>query len=180
MKHCSSCGKLVRKTIPDGDNRNRWVCENCDTIHYQNPKIVVGCVPERDGSILLCRRAIKPRYGYWTVPAGFMELGETIAQGAARETLEEACAEVEVGHLFASVDVVDAGQVHLFFTAKLLGDFAAGEETLEAALFREAEIPWNEVAFLSGTFALQRFFADAGRNNGVHQHEVRRSSIRRD
>ena len=180
MKHCSSCGKLVRKTIPIGDNRNRWVCEDCDTIHYQNPKIVVGCVPERDGRILLCRRAIEPRYGYWTVPAGFMELGETIAQGAARETLEEACAKVEIGHLFASVDVVDAGQVHLFFTATLLGDFAAGEETLEAALFREAEIPWDEVAFLSGTFALQKYFADAGLNNGVHQHEVRRSSIRRD
>jgi len=135
-------------------------------------------VPERDGGILLCRRAIDPRYGYWTVPAGFMELGETLAQGAARETLEEACAEVEIGHLFASVDVVDAGQVHLFFAAKLLGDFAAGDESLDAALFRESQIPWDELAFLSGTFALQKYFADGGINNGVHQHTVRRKKSR--
>ena len=178
MKHCSSCGNFVRKKIPDGDNRDRWVCENCETVHYQNPRIVVGCVPERDGGILLCRRAIEPRYGYWTVPAGFMELGETLAQGAARETLEEACAEVEIGHLFASVDVVDAGQVHLFFVAKLLGDFAAGDESLDAALFRESQIPWDELAFLSGTFALQKYFADGGVNNGVHQHAVRRRKSR--
>ncbi|GMR17174.1 MAG: NUDIX hydrolase [Gammaproteobacteria bacterium] len=174
MKHCSACGASVTRKVPDGDHRGRWVCDSCDTIHYQNPKIVVGCIPERDGQVLLCRRAIEPRYGFWTVPAGFMELGETIAQGAARETLEEACAEVEIGHLFASVDVIDAGQVHLFFTAKLLGDFAAGDETLEAAMFRESEIPWDELAFRSGTFALQKYFADAGRNNGVHLHELRR------
>ncbi len=102
MKYCSSCGALVQRSVPDGDNRERWVCPDCNTVHYQNPRIVVGCIPERDGQILLCKRAIEPRYGYWTVPAGFMELGETIAEGAARETREEACAEVEMGHLFAS------------------------------------------------------------------------------
>ena len=172
MKHCSSCGSLVIEKIPDGDNRHRWVCDQCNTVHYQNPRIVVGCVPELDGRILLCRRSIEPRYGYWTVPAGFMELGETMEQGAARETLEEACAEVRIGHLFASVDVVEAGQVHLFFTASLLGDFGVGNESLETALFSEQEIPWAEIAFRSGTFALEKFFEDAGANNGVHMHQV--------
>jgi len=172
MKHCSSCGSLVKEKIPEGDNRRRWVCEACNKIHYQNPRIVVGCVPERDGKILLCRRAIEPRYGFWTVPAGFMELGETMEQGAARETMEEACAEVEIGHLFASVDVIQAGQVHVFFTAALNGDFAAGTESLDVALFSEEEIPWDEIAFRSGFFALKKFFEDAGQNNGVHMHEV--------
>ena len=172
MKHCSSCGSLVIEKIPDGDNRHRWVCERCDTVHYQNPKIVVGSVAEQNGKILLCRRAIKPRYGYWTVPAGFMELGETMEQGAAREILEEACAEVQIGRLYASVDVVEAGQVHLFFTAILLSDFGVGDESLEAALFSEQEIPWPEIAFRSNKFALEKFFEDAGRNNGVHTHQV--------
>lgn len=172
MKHCSRCGSLVREKIPDGDNRLRWVCDECNAVHYRNPRIVVGCVAERDGRVLLCRRAIEPRYGFWTVPAGFMELGETMEQGAARETLEEACAEVEIGRMFASVDVIQAGQVHIFFAATLLADFAAGHESLEAALFSEHEIPWDEIAFRSGKFALQKFFADAGQNNGVHMHKV--------
>lgn len=151
------------------------MCTRCGHIHYQNPLVVVGCVPERDGRILLCKRAIEPRYGFWTVPAGFMELGETQAQGAARETLEEACAEVRIGHLFASVDVIDAGQVHLFFTARLLGDFAPGDESLEVRLFSEAEIPWDDIAFESGRYALRKYFEDRGRNNGVHIHELRRA-----
>ncbi|HUF20007.1 MAG TPA: NUDIX hydrolase, partial [Burkholderiales bacterium] len=109
MKYCSRCGATVALKIPAGDSRTRWTCDTCGTIHYQNPRIVVGCVPEQDGRILLCRRAIAPRVGFWTVPAGFMELGETLAEGAARETLEEACAEVRIGHLFASVDVIEAG-----------------------------------------------------------------------
>jgi ADP-ribose pyrophosphatase YjhB (NUDIX family) len=114
MKYCAKCGAEVVRKVPGGDNRQRWVCEACATIHYQNPKIVVGCVPERDGRILLCKRAIEPRYGFWTVPAGFMEFGETVQEGAARETREEARAEVKMGHLFAAVDVIEAGQVHLF------------------------------------------------------------------
>ena len=175
MNYCSSCGQQVSKRTPNGDNRERWVCDACGIVHYQNPKVVVGCVPEKDGRILLCKRAIEPRYGYWTVPAGFMELGESQAQGAARETLEEACAEVEIGHLFASVDVVDAGQVHVFFTAKLLGDYAAGEESLDVAMYREDEIPWDDIAFHSGRYALQQYFADKGQNNGVHMHELRRA-----
>jgi ADP-ribose pyrophosphatase YjhB (NUDIX family) len=144
-------------------------------VHYQNPLIVVGCVAERNGKVLLCKRAIEPRYGYWTVPAGFMELGETVAGGAARETLEEACATVELGHLFASVDVVDAGQVHLFFSGKLISDYGIGEESLEVGLFSEDDIPWDELAFQSGKFALEKYFEDRGANNGVHFHELRRS-----
>ncbi len=175
MKFCSECGQPVATEIPKGDNRERSVCPSCGIVHYVNPKIVVGCVPERDGRILLCKRAIEPRYGYWTVPAGFMELGESTAQGAARETLEEACAEVEIGHLFASVDVVDAGQVHMFYTAKLMGNFAAGEESLEVAMYSEAEIPWDDIAFHSGRYALQKYFEDKGENNGVHIHELRRA-----
>ncbi|MGI9238537.1 MAG: NUDIX hydrolase [Woeseiaceae bacterium] len=144
-------------------------------MHYQNPLVVVGCVAERNGKVLLCKRAIEPRYGYWTVPAGFMELGETLAGGAARETLEEACATVELGHLFASVDVIDAGQVHLFFSGKLVSDYGVGDESLEVAMFSEDEIPWDEIAFHSGKFALRKYFQDRGDNNGVHFHELRRS-----
>ncbi len=172
MNYCPGCGATLVRRTPDGDTHARDVCDACQTVHYENPKIVVGCVPERDGKVLLCKRAIEPRAGYWTVPAGFLELGETIAQGAARETLEEACATVEIGHLFASVDVVEAGQLHVFFTAQLKSDFAAGQESLEVALFSEAEIPWDDIAFRSGRFALEKYFADAGCNNGVHMHEV--------
>jgi ADP-ribose pyrophosphatase YjhB (NUDIX family) len=174
MKYCSNCGNLVAQKIPDGDSFSRWFCSACDTVHYQNPNIVVGCVPEFDDRILLCKRAIEPRYGFWTVPAGFLEIGETIAEGAKRETMEEACAEVELGHLFASVDVPEAGQLHLFFTGTLLGDFAAGHETQEADLFPKDKIPWDEIAFRSGLFALRKYLEDAGQNKGVHLHEVRR------
>jgi len=174
MKHCSNCGSPVDLKIPEGDNRSRFVCSQCNIIHYQNPNIVVGCVPEQDGRILLCRRAIEPRHGFWTLPAGFMELGETLAEGAARETLEEACAEVRIERLFASVDVIDAGQVHLFFTATLLSGYGVGQESLETKLFSEAEIPWDDLAFKSGIFALEKYFEDRGRNRGVHQQELRR------
>lgn len=175
MKFCTQCGCTVSKRLPDGDTHERWVCDDCGHIHYSNPLIVVGCVPEQDGRILLCKRAIEPRLGYWTVPAGFMELGESLAQAAVRETLEEACAEVAIGHLFASVDVVDAGQVHLFFTAKLVSGFAPGAESLDVRLFGQDEIPWDDIAFQSGRYALQKYFEDSGRNNGVHIHELRRA-----
>jgi len=174
MKHCSNCGSLVSAKIPDGDNRTRFVCSQCDIVHYQNPNIVVGCVPEQDGRILLCKRAIEPRHGFWTLPAGFMELGETLAQGAARETLEEACANVRIERLFASVDVIEAGQVHLFFAATLLGSYGVGQESLDTRLFSEADIPWDELAFRSGVFALEKYFEDRGRNRGVHHQELRR------
>ena len=175
MKFCPTCGAAVTYRVPEGDSRERAICDSCDTVHYRNPLVVVGCVPERDGKVLMCRRAIEPRYGYWTVPAGFMELGETVAGGAARETLEEALATVELGHIFACVDVVDAGQVHLFYTGKLVSDFGAGEETLEAVMMSEEEIPWDELAFQSVEFALRKYFEDRGRNRGVHVHELRRT-----
>ncbi len=175
MKFCSSCGATVSVQVPQGDNRERAVCDSCGIVHYCNPLIVVGCVAEKDGRVLLCKRSIEPRYGYWTVPAGFMELGETLAEGAARETLEEALAEVEIGHQFASVDVVDAGQVHVFFTGTLKGGYGVGEESLDSRLFAEDEIPWDDLAFRSGRFALRKYFEDRGANNGVHFHELRRA-----
>ena len=175
MNYCPTCGGSISRKIPKDDSRERAICDNCGQVHYQNPLIVVGCVVECDGKVLLCKRAIEPRHGYWTVPAGFMELGETLANGAARETLEEACATVKMGHLFASVDIIDAGQVHLFFTGKLIGDYGVGEESLETQLFSEEEIPWDDLAFKSGRFALKKFFEDRGSNHGVHFHELRRS-----
>ena len=174
MKYCSSCGSLVNRVVPQGDNRERWVCPECKTVHYQNPLIVVGCVPELNGEILLCKRAIEPRHGYWTVPAGFMELDETIEEGAIRETKEEACADVEIGHLFAAVDVPQAGQLHLFFTARLISGHAAGEESLETAMYGLGNIPWDDIAFKSGHFALKKFLEDDGANKGVHTHAIRR------
>lgn len=172
MKFCSTCGAAVRYRVPDGDNRERAVCDACDTVHYRNPLVVVGCIVEKDDRILLCKRAIEPRYGYWTVPAGFMELGESTAEGAARETLEEAHAEVEMGRLFASVDVIGAGQVHIYYLARLASDFAAGSETLESRLFAKDDIPWDDIAFASGKYALRRYIEDAGKDNGVHVHAI--------
>lgn len=166
MNFCSECGAPVEWRIPDGDTVPRHICTACGKVHYVNPLVVVGCVPEADGKILLCRRAIEPRRGYWTIPAGFMENGETLAEGAARETMEEAMAKVEMHDLFAVVDVVHARQVHIMFRATLLdGQFGAGDETLEAALFAPEDIPWDEIAFLSVRFALEKFLEDraAGR-----------------
>jgi ADP-ribose pyrophosphatase YjhB (NUDIX family) len=176
IKYCPNCGGAVSRKVPDGDNRERAVCDDCQIVHYQNPLLVVGCVVASEGKVLLCKRSIEPRYGYWTIPAGFMELGETMAAGAARETLEEACANVEITHQFASVDVPDAGQVHVFFCGNLVGGYGVGEESLETGLFSENEIPWDDLAFESGRFALQKYFEDRGENNGVHFHELRRSS----
>jgi ADP-ribose pyrophosphatase YjhB (NUDIX family) len=156
MKFCSQCGSPVESRVPDGDHRPRFVCSNCGFIHYQNPRMVVGCVPEYEGAILLCKRSIEPRYGYWTVPAGFMELGETLAEAALRETWEEAMARVELGPLLALVDVVHAEQLHAFFEARLPKlEFGPGEETLETRLFAPADIPWEELAFPSVRLALE-------------------------
>ena len=167
MNFCSHCGAPVALRIPPGDSLPRHVCERCGTIHYQNPKLVVGAIAEwEDQRILLCRRAIEPRLGFWTLPAGFMENGETTAQAAARETLEEARARIRVDELFALVDVPYISQVHLVYRARLLDlDFAPGEESLDVVLLREDEIPWDDIAFRSISFALRQFFADraAGR-----------------
>lgn len=161
MNFCNQCGGTVHLTIPPGDNLPRHVCARCGTIHYSNPKLVVGCVAEWDGRILLCRRSIEPRYGLWTVPAGFMENGETTRAAAVRETLEEACAHVELDEACALISVPQISQVHLFYRGRLLeARFAPGLETLETALFAETLIPWQEIAFQTVALCLRAYFAD--------------------
>ena len=150
--------------VPEGDHLPRHICGSCESIHYRNPKIIVGCVPEYEGRILLCRRAIEPRHGYWTFPAGFMENGETMQQGAARESWEEALARVEIGSPLAIVHVLHAEQVHVTFRARLATpEFGAGTESLEVGLYAPAEIPWQDIAFPSVHFALERWIEDRGR-----------------
>jgi len=174
VRFCSHCGHPITVRIPDGDNRTRACCDACGTIHYVNPRPVVGTVPVWGEQVLLCRRAIEPRYGKWTLPAGFMEVGETTREGALRETLEEACARVAVGPLFTMIDVPYIEQVHVFFRAELIDlDFAPGEESLEVRLFREAEIPWQELAFRTVAQTLRLFFADRARGAfGTHVHSI--------
>jgi len=145
----------------DGDTKVRAVCPACHTIHYINPLNVVGTIPVWDDQVLLCKRNIEPRKGKWTLPAGFMELGETTAEGAARETVEEAGAQFEMHALFSLINVARVGQVHLFYRATLLSpEFAPGTETQEALLFAEADIPWDEIAFRTVKETLEHFFAD--------------------
>ena len=189
MKFCSECAHPVALAVPEGDNRPRFVCSNCHTIHYQNPKMVVGSLPvwERDGDfkILLCKRAIEPRHGYWTLPAGFMENAETTAEAAIRETEEEAGANIELGPLFSLLNVAHVHQVHLFYLARLLDlDFAPGEESLEVQLFTERDIPWDELAFPTIRTTLELFFADRVKMRegvasayGVHSHDIRRPML---
>lgn len=161
MNFCSQCGHTVIQRIPEGDSRLRYVCEQCQTIHYQNPNIVAGSLPTWDRQVLLCRRAIEPRLGYWTLPAGFMENGETMEQAARRETVEEACATLQDLHLYMLVDVPHINQVHVFYRAELASpEFAAGPESLEVRLFDEADIPWSDLAFMTVRRALECFFAD--------------------
>ena len=161
MKFCSQCGAPVQLRVPENDTLPRYVCSACHCIHYQNPKLIVGCIPEWDGRVLLCRRAIEPRHGFWTVPAGFMENGETTWQGAARETLEEANARVETGQLYALYNIPHISQVYILFRAQLRDlDFSAGAETLEVQLFSEADIPWGQIAFATVRNTLTHYFSD--------------------
>lgn len=162
MKFCSECGAPVELRIPPDDNRPRYVCTICSTIHYQNPKLVVGAIPEwEDGRILLCRRAIEPRYGLWTLPAGFMENGETISEAAARETLEEANEHIAVGELYSMYSLPYISQVYLLFRARLLDlKFSPSTESLEVELFEERDIPWDDLAFRPVRYTLQHYFAD--------------------
>ena len=161
MKFCDQCGAPVQLTVPAGDNLPRYVCQACGKIHYRNPRIVVGCVPDHSGRILLCRRAIEPRRGYWTVPAGFMENNETLQQAAARESHEEANAEVTIGSLLSVVHVLHAEQVHVFFRAQMpVPRYAPGAESLEVELVAPADIPWADIAFPSTEFTLKRYLED--------------------
>ncbi len=164
MKYCSVCGLTVERSIPPGDNRPRFCCAGCGTIHYQNPKMVVGTIAVSGTRVLLCKRAIEPRYGYWTLPAGFMENGETVSDGALRETVEEAGANVQMGELFSMIDVPHVEQVHLFYRAQLVNEqFDPGPESLEARLFEEHEIPWDSLAFRTVSQSLRWFFEDRQR-----------------
>lgn len=174
INFCCTCGGTVALRVPTGDSLPRHVCDACGAIHYRNPKLVTGTLPEWEGRVLLCRRAIEPRHGLWTLPAGFMENGETVAAAAIRETVEEAGARIELGAMYTLISVPHISQVHIIYRARLLDlDFAPGEETLEARLFAEEEIPWDRIAFRTIGFTLRQFFADrrTGRY-GFHTSEI--------
>ena len=181
MKFCSQCGAdQIRWEIPQGDNRPRHICGSCNEIYYQNPKIVVGCIPEWEDTVLLCRRAIEPRYGYWTLPAGFMENEETTQEAAERETLEEANARVELLGLYTVMNIPHTNQVYMMFRSRLLDlDFGPGSESLEVKLFREHEIPWRELAFPTIVHTLELYFEERRRERfGVHLGDIVREANR--
>ena len=162
MNYCSHCGATVTHKIPLGDTLPRHVCDQCERIHYHNPKIVAGCIPEWEDQILLCRRAIEPRLGLWTFPAGFMELGESTEQAAVRETLEEAHADVTITGLYAVLSLPNIGQVYLVFRGRMKTPaFEAGAESLDVRLFPLSDIPWETMAFQVVSEALRRYVADA-------------------
>jgi ADP-ribose pyrophosphatase YjhB (NUDIX family) len=172
MNFCSACGQPVALKVPEGDHLPRYVCSACGVVHYENPRIIAGCVVETEGKILLCKRAIEPRRGFWTAPAGFMENGESVQHAAAREAMEEALADVRIGSLLAIVNVLRAHQVHIMFRATLNNAaFGVGPESLETRLYEESEIPWPEIAFLSVEFALRRYLSD--RRAGVERVHFR-------
>ena len=177
IKFCTQCGHATEYTVPDGDDKLRAVCPACGFIHYENPKIVNACIVECNGRILLGKRAIAPRRGYWGIPAGFMELGETCREGALRECKEELCANVGKVELFGVYNVVPKDQVHVIFRGELLGEkFGACHETLEARLFRENEIPWDKLAFPVVVHALKRYFQE----RAFGQFSVREENVLED
>ncbi len=161
LNYCSVCGLATETRVPDGDNRMRAVCSGCSTIHYQNPKVVVGCLPVWEDRILICKRAIEPRLGLWTLPAGFMENGESTAEGAMREAVEEANARVEITQLYTTYSIPSISQVYIMFLARLLDpDVSAGPESLEVKLVTEDEIPWDSLAFVMVKRTLRHFLED--------------------
>lgn len=171
MKYCSSCGAAVELRTPIDDNRARHICTACGIIHYRNPRMVIGSIPQWEDKVLLCRRAIEPCYGLWTLPGGFMENGESTADAARRETLEEANARVEIIDLYSMYSLPHIDQVHMMFRARLLDlDFSPGQESLEVKLFTEAEIPWDELAFRPVRYSLEHYFAE--RNSGTFSLHV--------
>jgi ADP-ribose pyrophosphatase YjhB (NUDIX family) len=166
INYCCRCGAPVAVRIPAGDRLPRHICDACGAIHYRNPRLVVGTLPVWEDRVLLCRRAIEPRHGKWTLPAGFMENGETVADAARRETSEEANARIELGEMFSMIAVPHISQVHVIYRARLLDlDYSAGEETLDIGLFAEADIPWDDLAFRTIAMTLRYFFADRRAGN---------------
>ncbi len=174
MNYCSNCGAAIQTKTPPGDNRPRFVCEVCHTIYYQNPKIVTGCIPEWENKILLCRRAILPRYGLWTLPGGFMENGETVLEAAIREVQEEANASVEVLELLTLFNLPHVNQVYLMFRARLLNlNYSPGDESLEVGLFEETQIPWDQLAFATIHHTLRFYFDDKRAGSfGFHMGDI--------
>ncbi len=174
MNFCSSCGASVTLQIPAGDNRERHVCGECDTIHYQNPRMITGTLPIYEDKVLLCKRAIEPRYGLWTLPAGFMENGERTEQGAIRESWEEAYANLSIDQLYTLFNLPHINQVYFFYKAQLLDtDFRSSSESLEVALFSEDEIPWDQLAFSVVTTTLKRYFSDRKQGSfGLHIEDI--------
>ena len=162
MKFCSHCGSSqLEFRVPEGDTLKRHVCASCGTIHYQNPKVVVGCLPVWEDQVLLCKRAIEPRLGLWTLPAGFLENAETLADGALRETAEEANASVEIVGLYTMISLPHISQIYVMFRARLLDlNFGPGPESLEVRLFREEDVPWEELAFRTIARTLRNYFLD--------------------
>jgi ADP-ribose pyrophosphatase YjhB (NUDIX family) len=176
MNYCSNCGSRVVLKVPEGDFLPRHVCDNCGLIHYQNPKVVVGCLPVWDEKVLLCKRAIEPRHGLWTLPAGFLENGESLPAGALRETLEEAHARVAIDDLYTVISLPQINQIYMMFRARLLDlDFGPGDESLEVKLYEEADIPWEALAFRTITRTLRNYFLDRRQN----AYPVRVSSLER-
>tara|TARA_Y100000590_G_scaffold204587_1_gene232035 strand:+ start:3652 stop:4200 length:549 start_codon:yes stop_codon:yes gene_type:complete len=176
MNYCSSCGSEVELKIPEGDNLPRYCCIVCEEIHYQNPKIVVGTIPIKEEKILLCKRAIDPRHGLWTLPAGFLENSETIEQGAFRETLEETDTEVKMGKLYSIFNIPQISQIYMLFLSKVIEeDFGPTSESLEVKLFSEKEIPWEELAFPFVPLALKRYLSD----RKINQYNLNIESIER-
>jgi len=166
MKFCNQCGQSVELKIPAGDNRERHVCDHCNTIHYQNPNIVAGCLPVWEDKVLLCKRAIEPRHGFWTLPAGFMENNETLEQAATRESVEEANANLEINHLYTVISLPHVNQIYMLYLAQLKDlNFSAGIESLDVKLFTEEQIPWDNLAFRTIDFTLKRYFEDRKQND---------------
>ncbi len=170
MRFCSDCGAPVRRRVPAGDTLPRYICDACRTVHYQNPRIIAGCVAQWEDRVLLCRRAIEPRHGRWTLPAGFMENGETADAAAVRETFEEAQARVELDSLYTLFSLPHINQVYLLYRGRLLDlEFGPGPESLEVDLFREQDVPWEQLAFPTIVETLRLFFAERRRGRfGVH------------
>ncbi len=165
MKFCSECGKTVVHRIPEGDNLPRFICDHCDIIHYQNPKLVVGCLPVWNEQILLCKRAIEPSYGLWTLPAGFMENQESLEEAALRESREEANANLDIQNIYSVISLPHINQIYVLYRAKLLDlDFYAGPESLDVQLFNEADIPWEQLAFKTIERTLKQYFEDRKQN----------------
>lgn len=176
MKFCSKCGTRVTFRVPPGDDRKRFVCDVCHTVHYENPKLVVGCIPRWKDKILLCRRSIEPCYGKWTLPAGYMENGETVSEGARREAFEEAGITVDILSLYGLYNLPFINEVYLIFVAQMVdSSFSPGSESLDVRLFDKSDIPWNDLAFTAVHKILLQYLEDSPqRSFPFHMRDILR------